>query len=48
VLRVLAWPGYAEPEVVQAFERAHGAKVSVTVVGSDDDPLAARVRQWRG
>ena len=36
VLRVLAWPGYAEPEVVQAFERAHGVKVSVTVVDSDD------------
>ena len=36
VLRVLAWPGYAEPEVVQAFERAHAAKVDVTVVDSDD------------
>lgn len=36
VLRVLAWPGYAEPEVVQAFERAHGAKVDVTVVDTDD------------
>lgn len=37
VLRVLAWPGYAEPEVVQEFEKAHGTKVSVTVVGSDDE-----------
>ena len=36
VLRVLAWPGYAEPEVVQAFERAHSAKVEVTVIDSDD------------
>lgn len=36
VLRVLAWPGYAEPEVVQAFERTHGAKVAVTMVDSDD------------
>lgn len=36
VLRVLAWPGYAETEVVQAFERAHGAKVEVTVIDSDD------------
>ena len=36
VLRVLAWPGYAEPEVVQAFERAHSVKVALTVVDSDD------------
>lgn len=36
VLRVLAWPGYAEPEVVQSFEQAHGTRVSVTVVDSDD------------
>ncbi len=36
VLRVLAWPGYAEPEVVQEFERTQGAKVDVTVVDSDD------------
>lgn len=35
VLRVLAWPGYAEPEVVQSFEREHGARVEVTVVTSD-------------
>ena len=37
VLRVLAWPGYAEPEVVHEFEKAHGAKVSVTIVGSDEE-----------
>jgi putative spermidine/putrescine transport system substrate-binding protein len=35
VLRVLAWPGYAEAEVVQSFERAHGVRVEVTVVTSD-------------
>lgn len=36
VLRLLAWPGYAEPEVVQAFERATGVQVSVTIVDNDD------------
>jgi putative spermidine/putrescine transport system substrate-binding protein len=35
-LRVLAWPGYAEPEVVQAFERQHGARVELTVIDSDE------------
>jgi len=34
-LRVLAWPGYAEPEVVSAFETAHGVKVELTIVDSD-------------
>lgn len=36
VLRVLAWPGYAEPEVVEAFEKATGTKVHVTTVDSDE------------
>ncbi|HAF43581.1 MAG TPA: spermidine/putrescine ABC transporter substrate-binding protein [Gallionellaceae bacterium] len=35
VLRVLAWPGYAETEVVQSFERQHGVRVEVTVITSD-------------
>ncbi|MDP2144597.1 MAG: extracellular solute-binding protein [Gallionella sp.] len=35
VLRVLAWPGYAEPEVVQSFEKRHGVRVEVTVITSD-------------
>jgi len=35
VLRVLAWPGYAESEVVQSFERKHGVRVEVTVITSD-------------
>ncbi len=35
VLRVLAWPGYAEPEVVQRFEQQHHAKVELTVITSD-------------
>ncbi|MDM4766505.1 extracellular solute-binding protein [Pelomonas sp. SE-A7] len=35
-LRVLAWPGYAEPEVVQAFEKKTGAKVELTVIDTDE------------
>lgn len=35
-LRVLAWPGYAEPEVVKAFEQAHQVKVDVTTIDADD------------
>lgn len=34
-LRVLAWPGYADPDVVQVFERRTGAQVEVTLVDSD-------------
>ena len=36
-LRVLAWPGYADPEVVEPFERRHDVDVAVTYVDSDDD-----------
>ena len=35
-LRVLAWPGYAEPEVVKAFEHEQGARVELTVIDSDE------------
>lgn len=35
-LRVLAWPGYAEPEVLQAFERETGARVELTVIDTDE------------
>jgi putative spermidine/putrescine transport system substrate-binding protein len=35
-LRVLAWPGYADPDVVQAFERRTGAKVEVSFIDSDE------------
>ncbi|GAB1232901.1 extracellular solute-binding protein [Ferrigenium sp. UT5] len=35
VLRVLAWPGYAEPEVVRSFALEHRVKVELTVVTSD-------------
>ena len=37
VLRVLAWDGYADAEVVAAFEQRTGAKVEVTYASSDDD-----------
>lgn len=36
VLRVLAWPGYAEPEVVREFETRTGAHVELTVIDSDE------------
>lgn len=35
-LRVLAWPGYAESDVVRAFEKQHGVRVEVSFVSSDD------------
>jgi putative spermidine/putrescine transport system substrate-binding protein len=36
VLRVLAWPGYADDDWVQAFEKRLHAKVEVTIVDSDE------------
>lgn len=36
VLRVLAWPGYADADVVKAFETRYNAKVEVTWVDSDE------------
>ncbi|WP_260858247.1 extracellular solute-binding protein [Paraburkholderia sp. BCC1885] len=36
VLRVLAWPGYADRDVVKAFETRFHAKVEVTLVDSDE------------
>lgn len=35
-LRVLAWPGYADPDVVRAFEQRYQAHVEVTFVGADE------------
>lgn len=35
VLRVLAWPGYADPDIVAVFEKRYGVKVAVTTVASD-------------
>ncbi|MFG0381385.1 extracellular solute-binding protein [Pseudomonas sp. zbq_18] len=36
VLRLLAWPGYADPDLIKQFESRHGARVEVTLVGNDD------------
>lgn len=36
VLRVLAWPGYAEPDLVRRFEQAQAATVELTVVDTDE------------
>lgn len=36
VLRVLTWPGYADPDLVAAFEKRHAVRVEITTVGSDD------------
>jgi putative spermidine/putrescine transport system substrate-binding protein len=35
-LRVLTWPGYADPDLVKAFEQRTGSKVEVTFIDSDD------------
>jgi putative spermidine/putrescine transport system substrate-binding protein len=37
VLRVLAWDGYADPEIVASFEKRTGVSVEVTYTDSDDD-----------
>ena len=34
-LRVLAWPGYADADVVEAFEQRHGVRVDLTLVATD-------------
>ncbi len=36
VLRVLAWPGYADSDVVKTFEARFNARVEVTLVDSDE------------
>ena len=35
-LRVLAWPGYADADLVKVFEQRTGSKVEVTVIDSDE------------
>ncbi|MEO5795701.1 MAG: extracellular solute-binding protein [Rhodoferax sp.] len=37
VLRVLAWPGYADADIVKTFEQRMGCQVEVTVIDSDVD-----------
>jgi putative spermidine/putrescine transport system substrate-binding protein len=36
-LRVLAWPGYADPDLVKVFEQRHKVSVQVTVISSDEN-----------
>jgi putative spermidine/putrescine transport system substrate-binding protein len=35
-LRVLTWPGYADPDLVKVFEQQTGSKVEVTTIDSDE------------
>lgn len=35
-LRVLAWPGYADPDIVKRFEERYKVQVQVSVVSSDE------------
>lgn len=35
-LRVLAWPGYADAEVVKAFEQRHAVHVDLTLIATDE------------
>ena len=35
-LRVLTWPGYADSDLVKAFEKQHGVRVEVSFVSSDE------------
>ena len=36
VLRILAWPGYADADVIKAFEQSSGARVELTLITSDE------------
>jgi putative spermidine/putrescine transport system substrate-binding protein len=47
VLRVLAWPGYADSDLVSAFESRYQARVEVTLVGSDE-ALRAKMAAHQG
>lgn len=37
LLRILAWPGYADTDLVAAFAERYNADVEVTLVGNDDE-----------
>ncbi|WP_370528260.1 extracellular solute-binding protein [Rhodoferax sp. BLA1] len=47
ILRVLSWPGYADADLVKAFEARTGHKVNVTFIDSDE-ALWQRVQQNKG
>jgi putative spermidine/putrescine transport system substrate-binding protein len=46
-LRILTWPGYADPDLVKIFEQRYGVRVEVTLVGNDD-VLRARMAAGKG
>ena len=37
IVRVLAWPGYADADVVKAFEQRSGVRVELTLTTTDED-----------
>lgn len=47
VLRLLVWPGYADPDIVKRFEQRTQAKVVVTTIDSDVD-LWQKIRSNNG
>jgi putative spermidine/putrescine transport system substrate-binding protein len=46
-LRVLTWPGYADSDVVRAFEKRYKVRVEVTLVGSDE-ALRSKIGEHQG
>lgn len=46
-LRVLAWPGYADSDLVDVFEKRYKVQVEVTLVGSDE-VLRSKLTENRG
>ena len=46
-LRVLAWPGYADEDLVKVFEKRFNARVEVTIV-STDEALREKLSASRG
>ena len=47
VLRILAWPGYADPDIVKTFEQRKGIRAEVTYIDSDLD-LWKKINQNKG
>lgn len=46
-LRVLTWPGYADPDLVKVFEQQNQVRVEVSYVSSDD-VLRQKIGAYRG
>ncbi len=46
-LRILAWPGYADADLVAEFERQSGVRVEVSFINSDDE-LWSRISHNNG